>query len=35
MAVGVREKLSVFGGDWDTPDGTCTRLVRPTRIEDS
>jgi len=25
VAVGVREKLSVFGGDWDTPDGTCTR----------
>lgn len=24
-AVGQREKLSVFGGDYDTPDGTCIR----------
>lgn len=24
-AVGVREKLSVFGGDYNTPDGTCIR----------
>ena len=25
VAVGQREKLSVFGGDWDTPDGTGVR----------
>ncbi|NNF54585.1 MAG: UDP-glucose 4-epimerase GalE [Acidimicrobiales bacterium] len=25
VAVGRREKLSVFGGDWDTPDGTGVR----------
>ncbi len=25
VAVGLREKLSVFGGDYDTPDGTCVR----------
>ncbi len=25
VAVGQREKLSVFGGDYDTPDGTCVR----------
>lgn len=24
-AIGLREKLSVFGGDYDTPDGTCIR----------
>ncbi|MEP1034529.1 UDP-glucose 4-epimerase GalE [Ekhidna sp.] len=24
-AVGIREKLSVFGGDYNTPDGTCIR----------
>ncbi|MEO9483356.1 MAG: UDP-glucose 4-epimerase GalE [Ekhidna sp.] len=24
-AAGIREKLSVFGGDYDTPDGTCIR----------
>ena len=24
-AVGLREKLTVYGGDWDTPDGTCRR----------
>jgi len=25
VGVGKREKLSVFGGDYDTPDGTCRR----------
>ena len=25
VAVGKREKLTVFGGDYDTPDGTCLR----------
>ena len=25
MAIGLREKLSVFGGDYPTPDGTCIR----------
>lgn len=25
VAAGKREKLSVFGGDYDTPDGTCIR----------
>jgi UDP-glucose 4-epimerase len=25
VAVGLREKLSVFGGDYETPDGTCIR----------
>jgi UDP-glucose 4-epimerase len=25
VAVGKREKLKIFGGDWDTPDGTCVR----------
>jgi len=25
VAVGEREELSVFGGDYDTPDGTCVR----------
>lgn len=25
VAVGQREQLSVFGGDYDTPDGTCIR----------
>ena len=25
VAVGRREKLMVFGGDYDTPDGTCLR----------
>ncbi len=25
VAVGEREQLSVFGGDYDTPDGTCIR----------
>ncbi len=25
VAVGRREKLNVFGGDYDTPDGTCIR----------
>ena len=25
VAVGLRERLSVFGGDYDTPDGTCIR----------
>lgn len=25
VAVGQRERLSVFGGDYDTPDGTCQR----------
>ena len=25
VAVGQRPKLSVFGGDWPTPDGTCIR----------
>lgn len=25
VAVGKREKLTVFGGDYDTPDGTCQR----------
>ncbi len=25
VAVGRREKLAVFGGDYDTPDGTCLR----------
>ncbi|GAB4155991.1 MAG: UDP-glucose 4-epimerase GalE [Winogradskyella sp.] len=24
-AIGIREQLSVFGGDYDTPDGTCIR----------
>ncbi|WP_370088964.1 UDP-glucose 4-epimerase GalE [Ekhidna sp.] len=24
-AAGIREKLNVFGGDYDTPDGTCIR----------
>lgn len=24
-AIGMREQLSVFGGDYDTPDGTCIR----------
>lgn len=24
-AIGIRERLSVFGGDYDTPDGTCIR----------
>lgn len=24
-AAGIREKLTVFGGDYDTPDGTCIR----------
>ena len=24
-AIGIREKLSIFGGDYDTPDGTCIR----------
>lgn len=24
-AIGIREKLSVFGNDYDTPDGTCIR----------
>lgn len=24
-AAGVREKLTIFGGDYDTPDGTCIR----------
>lgn len=24
-AIGLREQLSVFGGDYDTPDGTCIR----------
>lgn len=25
VAIGIREKLSVFGGDYNTPDGTCLR----------
>ena len=25
VAVGRREKLKIFGGDWDTRDGTCVR----------
>ncbi|WCL51395.1 UDP-glucose 4-epimerase GalE [Leptospira sp. GIMC2001] len=25
VAVGAREKLSIYGGDYDTPDGTCIR----------
>ena len=25
VAAGVREKLEIFGDDWDTPDGTCIR----------
>ena len=25
VAVGRREQLTVFGGDYDTPDGTCVR----------
>ena len=25
VAVGKRDKLKIFGGDWDTPDGTCVR----------
>jgi len=25
VASGVREKLEIFGDDWDTPDGTCIR----------
>ncbi len=25
VALGVREKLSIFGGDYPTPDGTCVR----------
>ena len=25
VAVGKREKLTIFGNDYDTPDGTCTR----------
>ena len=25
VAVGKREKLTIFGGDYDTPDGTCLR----------
>lgn len=25
VAIGKREKLTVFGGDYDTPDGTCRR----------
>lgn len=25
VAVGIREKLNVFGNDYDTPDGTCIR----------
>jgi UDP-glucose 4-epimerase len=24
-AIGIRERLSIFGGDYDTPDGTCIR----------
>ena len=24
-AIGIREKLSIFGGDYETPDGTCIR----------
>ena len=24
-AIGIREKLSIFGNDYDTPDGTCIR----------
>jgi len=24
-AAGIREKLEIFGDDWDTPDGTCIR----------
>ena len=24
-AIGIREKLSVFGDDYDTPDGSCIR----------
>ena len=25
VAVGRRERLQIFGGDWSTPDGTCVR----------
>ena len=25
VAIGKREVLSIFGGDYDTPDGTCLR----------
>ena len=25
VAIGLRDRVSVFGGDWDTPDGTCVR----------
>src|SRR3954464_4170103 len=25
VAVGRREKLLIYGDDWDTPDGTCVR----------
>ena len=25
VALGVREKLLIYGGDWETPDGTCVR----------
>jgi UDP-glucose 4-epimerase len=25
VAAGIREKLEIFGDDWDTPDGTCIR----------
>ena len=25
LAVGLREKVTIFGGDWPTPDGTCIR----------
>jgi len=25
VAAGTREKLEIFGDDWDTPDGTCVR----------
>lgn len=25
VAIGKREALTVFGGDYDTPDGTCVR----------
>ena len=26
VAVGKREKLTIFGKDYDTPDGTCRRI---------
>ena len=30
--MGIREKLSVFGDDYDTPDGSCKMCIRDRRI---